>query len=655
MEGGFWSDLFRNILGWVDSLIFGFISSVYNTFTNIASYTIINNDIIKEFNQRIYVLLGVFMLFKLAFSLVSYFIDPDKMTDKKSGAGNLVQRVVLSLVLLVLTPTFFNIAFKAQTYIIKENILANIILGGQYDEFSLEERQQMYSDAGGNMAFTTLSAFMHPVDNGALELSDEELEKEYVDDPDTVKYIKEYKQAKADNNIDALVGWYKLNTKEDVDGYYIFDYTPIISTIAGIMVLWILVIFCIDIGVRSVKLAFLQLIAPIPIIGYIDTSKGESAFKKWYTSCFTTYLELFMKLLAIYFVIFLITLITKTGFSEYVIDENGNLITQSIENPDYFAKAFIIIGLLIFANEVPKLIGDMFGVKSDGFSLNPMKRINASPIAAGVIGGAIGAGVGFASNSSNLLKNIKANGIKKTFLGDGTHVNKDGSVDQDKLRHKFIKVFRTAGSPLAASTGTRAFISGVKGGGKGSMWGNVKSGLKTSNDARYRRGQYAKSGYSFIQRGSDKFDEFIGYKNPYAGVGKMDEDVEKLKNRAAEFDTRENRAREQMMDFESKYANKYGAETFNIGFARDENGNLLYQEKSGENDFEKYINYMNEINAQRYEAGDNPITTIVDESIFENYRNLENNVNYYNQEHEKIKKEIKNKEKIINTRKSKKD
>ena len=127
MEGGFWSDLFRNILGWVDSLIFGFISSVYNTFTNIASYTIINNDIIKEFNQRIYVLLGVFMLFKLAFSLVSYFIDPDKMTDKKSGAGNLVQRVVLSLVLLVLTPTFFNIAFKAQTYIIKENILANII------------------------------------------------------------------------------------------------------------------------------------------------------------------------------------------------------------------------------------------------------------------------------------------------------------------------------------------------------------------------------------------------------------------------------------------------------------------------------------------------------------------------------------------------
>ena len=631
MEGGFWSDLFRNILGWVDSLIFGFISSVYNTFTNVASYTIINNDIIKEFNQRIYVLLGVFMLFKLAFSLVSYFIDPDKMTDKKSGAGNLVQRVVLSLVLLVLTPTFFNIAFKAQTYIIKENILANIILGGQYDEFSLEERQQMYSDAGGNMAFTTLSAFMHPVDNGALELSDEELEKEYVDDPDTVKYIKEYKQARVDNNIDALVGWYKLNTKEDVDGYYIFDYTPIISTIAGIMVLWILVIFCIDIGVRSVKLAFLQLIAPIPIIGYIDTSKGESAFKKWYTSCFTTYLELFMKLLAIYFVIFLITLITKTGFSEYVIDENGNLITQSIENPDYFAKAFIIIGLLIFANEVPKLIGDMFGVKSDGFSLNPMKRIGTSPLAAAAVGGVAGATMGLGASLWNAGRQIKQDGLKKTLAGQS--LDKNGQTRQNTGFKAFRYGTGKVASTLVGSgfgSASRAVVSGLKGEGK--VLSMAVASKKATLDKREQKEMYKKNNIGFIQRATDRIDRAANFKNKEAGYGLADEKVNKLKEQLENIRRDEIGFREARTTWASN--NAISVSELNRASAVDENGNFIIVD---------YNDYM-----AAYNADTSPKGRMLSQTEFDDDRNrFADNIRVLNNQEQSIEKDIRNNEKIV--------
>ena len=652
MEGGFLSDLFRNIFGWLDSLIFGFISSVYNTFTNIASYTLINNDVMQTFNERVYALIGIFMLFKLTFSLITYFIDPDKFTDKNSGFGKLIQRVLISLVLLALVPSLFNLAFKAQTIILKENVLANLILGGEYDNLSVEDREKMYRDAGGNMAFTVLSAFMHPEDQSVLEMDDEELAKEYVDDPGAIALFKEYKQARVDNDINALVGWYKLNTKEDIDGYYLFSYTPVLSTIAGIAVLWILIVFCIDIGIRSVKLAFLQLIAPVPILGYIDATKGEKTFKSWISQCISTYLEIFMKLLAIYFVIFLITLITTNGFSEYVINENNELITQPIENTDFFAMALIIIGLLIFANQVPKLLGDLLGIKTEGFSLNPMKKIGQSPLAAGVVGGAIGLGVGTLANSANLVRNIKSNGLKKTFLGDGTHVDKDGNIKEDRWYDSARKIFRTTASPFAASAGARAFVSGMKG-GSSSIWGNVRSGLRGSNDARYRRSQYVKAGYTPGQRFSDKVDDFVGYKNTYAGVGKMDEEVQILKNKAAEYDSRENRAREQMMDFESKYANKYGAETFNIGFARNEDGELLYQNEAGQTDYQKYVNYMNKINAERYQNGDSPITTITDDDVFDKYSNLEKNVNYYNVEHEKIKKEIKNKEKIISTRKSK--
>lgn len=421
VEGGFWADLFRNIFGWVDSLIYGFIASVYNTFTNITNYTLINDEVLQTFNQRIYALIGIFMLFKLAFSLITYFISPDKFSDSKSGFGNLIQRVIISLVLLVLVPYIFNLAFKAQTYILRENIIANLILGGQYDNFDIKERQEMYANAGKNMAFTTLSAFMHPYDQNVLSMDKDELKKEYADNPDAVTHFETYRTAYQEKDINALVGWYKLNTKEDIDGYYLFSYTPLLSTVAGIMVLWILIVFCVDMGIRTVKLIFLQLIAPIPVIGYIDVNKGEKTFTSWVKECLSTYAEVFLKLLAIYFVIFLITLITSPGFGffQYVIDENNQLNTVKVENPDFFAMALIIIGLLIFAQQVPKLIGDLFGIKFGDFSLNPMKKIGESTLIGAGVGGLIGAGataLGNYKTNRDLGGNV-GSGIKSALGG----------------------------------------------------------------------------------------------------------------------------------------------------------------------------------------------------------------------------------------------
>ena len=146
MEASFWIDLLRNIFGWLDQLVYGFITTVYNVFTNLASYTLINTEVLQTFTQRIYALIGIFMLFKLTFSLITYFIDPDKFSDKKSGFGNLIQRIVISLVLLALTPTIFNLAFKAQTIILEENILANLVLGGSYEGLEIDDREDYYKD-----------------------------------------------------------------------------------------------------------------------------------------------------------------------------------------------------------------------------------------------------------------------------------------------------------------------------------------------------------------------------------------------------------------------------------------------------------------------------------------------------------------------------
>ncbi len=655
--GNFWSDLLRNIIGFFDVIIYGFIDNVYNTFTNVASYALINNEIIETFTQRIYIIIGIFMLFKMAFSLINYFVDPDKITDSKSGFGNLVQRVIISLVLLVLVPTVFNIAFYAQTIILNENILANIILGGSYGDVDSTVFVDTYENAGKKMAFSVLSAFMAPKDTSVLTMTEKEIETEFKGEDKEIESYKKYLEARDNNNISGLVGWNGIKNNESDDGQYIYNYMAGLSTIAGIIVLLTLLSFCVDIGIRTVKLAFLQLIAPIPVLSYIDVNKGKDVFNKWVKECFSSYLEVFLRLLAIYFVIFIISLITQNGFTLYTYTiKNGEITTTEVPNVDLFAQALIIIGLLIFAGQAPKLIGDLFGVKLGDFSLNPLKKINSSPFAAGVVGGALGFGAGTFANSANLYKNIKKDGLKKTFFGDGTHVNKNGESVPDNWYHSLKKIGRTTGTVVGSTAGTRAMMKGFTGGGKGSMWSNVKTGLKGSNDARYRRSQYISAGYDVGQRLNDKIDSAIGYKNKYSGVGKMDEDVQKLTNRAAEFDTRETRAREAMIDLETKYANQYKAEAFDLGFYRDNDGNLAFQtDKYSEykTDYEKYMKYIDDLNKDR--TDEDQVQKIMDKALFDEYFNLEQNVNYYNTEHEKLKKEIKAKEKIINTKKGNKE
>ena len=109
---------------------------------------------------------------------------------------------------------------------------------------------------------------------------------------------------------------------------------------------------------------------------------------------------MFVRLAAVYFAITLIA----------ALMQNTDLGTTN-----FLARVFIILGILIFANQVPKLIGDLLGIKIDGnFSLNPMRKINSSPIAAAVVGGATGLAAGMVANSAAAmqpkLKEIKENG-----------------------------------------------------------------------------------------------------------------------------------------------------------------------------------------------------------------------------------------------------
>ena len=78
-------DLIRLTIGTIDRIIYWLISVVYDTIDALANLSIFSGENISEISNRIYVFLGIIMLFKVTFSLITYLINPDTMNDKTQG------------------------------------------------------------------------------------------------------------------------------------------------------------------------------------------------------------------------------------------------------------------------------------------------------------------------------------------------------------------------------------------------------------------------------------------------------------------------------------------------------------------------------------------------------------------------------------------
>jgi len=103
-------------------------------------------------------------------------------------------------------------------------------------------------------------------------------------------------------------------------------------------------------------LAYLQIIAPVPILSYISDPDGS--FKKWLKQCTTTFLDLFLRLAIIYFAVTMIgEVINQFSRAEGVIFDSTGLPANTFTA--LLVKIFIILGLLIFAKRVPELLKDL--------------------------------------------------------------------------------------------------------------------------------------------------------------------------------------------------------------------------------------------------------------------------------------------------------
>lgn len=414
----FFAKIMRRFFFGLDSVLFNFIDVLYDLLMSIAKTSILTQGEIAQFAQRIELLLGIFMLFKLSFSLITYIVNPDDFSDKQKGFGKLIQSAVISLLMLVLVPYIFQMAFNFQTKILEGNVLAKLILG---EDEEADGDDNFLNTAGEEMAFSVMLPFFKPnysINNTGADLSD--CISIYESQGQKNVFSAKCKSALSEvgmettplENYSAGITERSLgltfrieaalsSTGEGDTEEFLIDYMAPISTVVAVVVCLLLVTFCIDIGVRNVKLAFLQLIYPIPVISYMDPKSGKDGlFKKWYQMCFSTFLSLFVRLLALYFGVYIISKVGSLGVYDVV---TGSQITNG------WVMIFVIIGVLMFVKQLPKILENL-GIKLDGdgkFTLNPLKKIEEGAVGGKrITGAAAGFAIGALGNKGNPLRAV---------------------------------------------------------------------------------------------------------------------------------------------------------------------------------------------------------------------------------------------------------
>ena len=495
--------LLYNVFAFFDRIIAWAIAECYNLIITLSSASVLDNDVVKQFTQRISVLLGMVMVFWLAFRIIKYVIDPDLTSDKSQGFGKIIVNVVVMLTMLVLVNYAFTFAFKFQNIFIESNVMMKVIFGvsGEADN-PVEENSEM----GNEMAYYLYSAFIRPSDT----LS--KCRNFYGLDSDGIDKCAEQIQKRSSKSIRAT--WVQGNNAKDVSRLlssnivsakegddFLFSYTPIISTVCGIIMLMLLDSFAVDIAIRVVKLAFLQIIAPVPIISYIDPNSGKNGiFKNWFKTVGSTYVSLFVRLIAIYFTVFLISYAAK---GEIILGyENNQPVYATLQN-EPFVIVLVIIGSLMFAKNLPKLLSEIFGINIDGGGMfgNMLKKgqmvgkRGLSAVGAASLG-AVGGGL------AGMYAGARTNGV------------------MGMLKHGVGGMFGAAG---------RGAVGGLKG---QKVMQAASSGIRNSNSARNANLAYNKAGMHGVKgywtRGVDQINEWAGYQNAAGEFNSMENELKTL-------------------------------------------------------------------------------------------------------------------------------
>lgn len=428
--GSWLINAFYGILLTIDYVIYLAINLCYQLFEVVSKVEVFTAENIGIISRRIYTIIGIVMLFVFAYNIILGIVDPDSLNKGDKSVQNIVKNTVISVVLITLFPLICEYMQTFQDHIVENNTIGNLIMGS-----TVSDTGENGSGKGAlNVSTTIFTAFYHPLNENGEAVTLTECETS------SAKLCPRYKEL-ADKSKNSIVDLHNFMQDSDLKNGIAEDnmeYLFPLSTIAGVVAAYLFLSFSLDLGVRAAKLGALKLIAPIPIFLRITKPKG-GPFDKWFSEFTKTYLQVFERIIIINFAMLLISFVSDVN----IFATDGNFLINAI------ATVVVILGILKFAKDAPKLIEEIFSVKIPQMSLK--KKIDDNEYA---LRGASMLGAAGATAVGNVIKGIGegkgVGGVLKTGLGGLIGGGRQGWVqsrglnDISKLKDTIVGARSTA-------------------------------------------------------------------------------------------------------------------------------------------------------------------------------------------------------------------
>lgn len=485
-----WDEVWHNVwtfiysvLIWFDGIIFNLINVCYQIFYALSRVRIFDESVFNGIFSRFYILIGICTLFFLAYSLLKVIVNPDNMTKGNYAPGKLISKILISIILLSLVPTIFNKSYQIQNVIMDNDIIGKVIFDNDTNYVN-DSENNMVRTGGRTIAMTFWSAFFYSADGNdctpAVEsdwpaalnhlsesannysgsilnrLGNLDEVRAAVNSCSNDDYISLAEARNlyvaADNLGFRFFTNFATNAAEDDGVAGKIDYHPFISAICAGFCVYVIVCFLFDVAIRAVKLAILQLIAPVPILMNIMPGK-EGALKKWISLSIGTFAGVFIRIFLVYMIVFLTTQINNlwSGFADSM---NLSGLVRA------FAKVFLLMGVIAFSKQAPKMITDIIGIKGEDMKLGGLRdklREGGGMAAAGLAAGGLTSAARGISNTVNGYKAAETRGERFKALAGGVASTIGGTVSggvRGGINARNAKTFRDVAEASSKAANT---------------------------------------------------------------------------------------------------------------------------------------------------------------------------------------------------------
>lgn len=391
----------REVLFMIDMVPYSLIDNVYNLFYSVATENLINETVVKQVLSNVYVLVGIFAFFRIAMLLINAIINPDALTKQGEGLSKIFVNTVIMLVLLVITPQLFGLSREFASKVVEGNYIQRLFI-------NISDGKNV-TEPGDEMQRISIAAVLtldEAVENDASYQNGKTKQAiqclnnvNSIGENDTSTEASKLGEGEKECVVDGRVKWSKLasynsaKTNTDDGKVFVYSYKPLVLTVTGWVIVYVLLSFTFDVAKRVIELAILEIISPLFIATIVDPrSMQNGPFKKWLKTLGNSYASLFLRLAAISIMLLCVRLLSYWKPSADV---------------GAFGKLIILIAFLIFIKQLPKWFSNMLGIDGDGTGLGGLgigKKIGSAAL---VGGAATKLGHGLAGNAVTGLGNAR--------------------------------------------------------------------------------------------------------------------------------------------------------------------------------------------------------------------------------------------------------